>query len=99
MKDIDDSKQPLMDHLIELRRRILWSLAALVVAFFACYYFAPPIFSVLVQPLKAAGEGQLIYTDVFEAFWVRVKVALFAALMVCCPALSGCRSGKLRTGE
>ncbi|WP_205480121.1 twin-arginine translocase subunit TatC [Sphingomonas arenae] len=74
-----------MDHLIELRRRILWSLAALVVAFFACYYFAPPIFSVLVQPLKAAGEGKLIYTDVFEAFWVRVKVALFSALMVCFP--------------
>jgi len=88
VKDIDDSKQPLMDHLIELRRRILWSLAALVVAFFACYYFAPPIFSVLVRPLKAAGEGQLIYTDVFEAFWVRVKVALFAALMVCFPVFS-----------
>ena len=88
MKDIDDSKQPLLDHLIELRRRILFSLGALLVAFFACFYFARPIFGVLVQPLLAAGEGRLIYTDVFEAFFTEVKVALFAALMICFPVFA-----------
>ncbi|MFC7536617.1 twin-arginine translocase subunit TatC [Sphingomonas sp. GCM10030256] len=77
-----------MQHLVELRGRLLLSLAVLVAAFFVCYYFVQPILAVLVQPLLAAGQGKLIYTDVFEAFWVRVKVALFAALMVCFPVFA-----------
>lgn len=88
MKDLDDTKAPLLDHLIELRRRLLWCLAALAVAFFVCLYFAKPIFAVLVQPLLAAGQGKVIYTDVFEAFFVEVKVALFAALMISFPVLA-----------
>src|SRR5687767_7830057 len=88
IRDIDETKAPLMDHLIELRRRLLWCVAALAVAFFACLYFAKPIFAVLVQPLLAAGQGKVIYTDVFEAFFVEVKVALFAALMVTFPILA-----------
>jgi sec-independent protein translocase protein TatC len=51
VKDIDDTKQPLIEHLIELRRRLMWSLAALAVAFFICLYFARDICAVLVQPL------------------------------------------------
>ena len=51
VKDIDDTKQPLLEHLIELRRRLLWCLGDLVVAFFVCFYFAKTIFAVLVQPL------------------------------------------------
>ena len=82
MKDIDDSKAPLIEHLIELRKRLLWVVATLLLAFFACLYFAKPIFAFLVQPLLRAGQGRLIYTDIFEAFFVEVKVALFAALMV-----------------
>jgi sec-independent protein translocase protein TatC len=85
VKDIDDTKQPLLEHLIELRRRLLWCLGTLVVAFFICFHFAEQIFAVLVQPLLRAGQGKLIYTDVFEAFFVQVKVALFAALMVSFP--------------
>ena len=50
IRDIDDSKAPLLDHLIELRRRLLWCVLALFAAFFACLYFAKPIFAVLVQP-------------------------------------------------
>ena len=88
MKDLDDTKAPLLDHLIELRRRLLWCVAALAVAFFICLYFAKPIFAVLVQPLLAAGQGKVIYTDVFEAFFVEVKVALFAALMVSFPVIA-----------
>ena len=57
MKDIDETKAPLLEHLIELRRRLLISLAALIAAFFLCLYFAKPIFAVLVQPLLAAGQG------------------------------------------
>ena len=88
MKDIDETKQPLLEHLIELRRRLLWCMAALALAFFICLYFARDIFGVLVQPLLKAGQGKLIYTDIFEAFFVQVKVALFAALMVSFPVLA-----------
>ena len=88
MRDIDETRQPLLEHLVELRRRLLVSLAALAVAFFGCLYFAKPIFAVLVQPLLSAGEGRLIYTDVFEAFFVEVKVALFSALMLCFPVFA-----------
>jgi sec-independent protein translocase protein TatC len=82
VKDIDDTKAPLIEHLIELRRRLLWSFGVLIALFFACFYFARNIFAFLVQPLLAAGQGRIIYTDVFEAFFAEVKVALFAALMV-----------------
>jgi sec-independent protein translocase protein TatC len=88
VKDIDDTKQPLLEHLIELRRRLLWCLVTLVATFFICFYFAKDIFAVLVQPLLKAGQGKLIYTDVFEAFFTQVKVALFAALMVSFPVIA-----------
>jgi len=88
VKDIDDTKQPLLEHLIELRRRLLWSLATLIVFFFICFHFAENIFAVLVQPLLKAGQGKLIYTDVFEAFFTQVKVALFAALMLSFPVIA-----------
>jgi sec-independent protein translocase protein TatC len=88
VKDIDDTKQPLLEHLIELRRRLLWSLATLVACFFVCFYFAKDIFAVLVQPLLRAGQGKLIYTDIFEAFFVQVKVSLFAALMLAFPVIA-----------
>jgi sec-independent protein translocase protein TatC len=88
VKDIDDTKQPLLEHMIELRRRILWSLATLVLCFFICFYFAKDIFSVLVQPLVRAGQGKLIYTDIFEAFFTQVKVALWAALMLSFPMIA-----------
>jgi sec-independent protein translocase protein TatC len=88
VKDIDDTKQPLLEHLIELRRRLLWCLATLVVTFFICFAFAKDIFAVLVQPLIRAGQGKLIYTDVFEAFFAQVKVSLFAALMLSFPVIA-----------
>ncbi len=88
MKDIDETKAPLMEHLIELRRRLMWCLAALAAAFFICLYFARDIFAVLVQPLLEAGQGKLIYTDIFEAFFAEVKVALFAAGMITFPVIA-----------
>lgn len=88
MKDLDDTRAPLMEHLIELRRRLLWSFAALGAAFAVCLYFARPIFAFLVQPLLRAGQGRLIYTDVFEAFFAEIKVAFFAAIMVAFPIMA-----------
>jgi sec-independent protein translocase protein TatC len=88
VSDIEESKMPLLDHLIELRRRLLWSFAAFAVAFGFCLFFAKSIFAVLVQPLLAAGQGKLIYTELFEAFFVEIKVALFAALMIAFPVFA-----------
>ena len=86
--DLESSKAPLLDHLIELRRRLLWSFAALAIAFFGCLYFARPIFAFLVQPLLRAGQGRLIYTNIFEAFFVEIKVAFFAAIMLSFPIIA-----------
>ena len=88
MRDIDDSKQPLLEHLVELRRRLLWSLATLAITFGLCLTQARTIFAFLVQPLLRAGQGKIIYTDIFEAFFVEVKVALFAALMLSFPVIA-----------
>ena len=86
--ELDKSKAPLLEHLIELRRRLLWSVAALGIAFAICLYFAEPIFGFLVQPLIAAGQTRVIYTAVFEAFFVQIKVAFFAALMISFPIIA-----------
>jgi sec-independent protein translocase protein TatC len=88
VRDIDDTKQPLLEHLIELRRRLLWSMATVAILFFVCFHFAQDIFAVLVQPLLKAGQGKLIYTDIFEAFFTQIKVALFAALMLSFPVIA-----------
>jgi sec-independent protein translocase protein TatC len=86
--DIDDSRAPLIDHLIELRTRLIRAVAALAVAFAVCLYFARPIFTVLVHPLVRAGQNKLIYTQMFEAFFVEVKVAFFAAMMRAFPVIA-----------
>ena len=82
MKELDETKAPLLEHLTELRRRLLWSLVVLVLLFAGSLYFADRIFAFLVQPLLAAGQGRIVFTDVFEAFFAQVKVALFSALML-----------------
>nr|WP_217352726.1 twin-arginine translocase subunit TatC [Sphingomonas sp. ID1715] len=78
----------MLEHLVELRKRLLVSLLWLGLAFGICLYFARPIFAFLVQPLLRAGQNRVIYTDVFEAFFVDVKVAFFAALMLAFPVLA-----------
>jgi len=91
VKDIDESKAPLLDHLIELRTRLLRSIIALIIAFGVCLYFVEPIFGFLVKPLFVAfpeGEGQLIFTKLPEVFFVELKVALFAGFMVSFPVIA-----------
>jgi sec-independent protein translocase protein TatC len=91
IKDIDESQAPLLDHLIELRTRLLRCVLALGLAFAVCFWFADDIFGFLVRPLTnafPAGEGKLIYTKLYEAFFVELKVALFAAFFVSFPILA-----------
>ncbi len=91
IKDLDDSQAPLLDHLIELRKRLVRAVGALAVAFAGCMYFAHDIFGFLVRPLTAAfpaGEGRLVYTKLYEAFFVEIKVALFAAFCIAFPVIA-----------
>ncbi len=87
-EDVDASRAPLMDHLVELRKRLIWSFVSLLVTFFLAFYFVDPIFTVLVQPLLEAGHDRMIFTGVMEAFFTRVKVAFFAAIMISFPVLA-----------
>jgi sec-independent protein translocase protein TatC len=86
--EIDDSRAPLMEHIVELRKRLIWSFAALGACFFVCLYFARPILAFLVHPLKAAGQDKIVYTEVFGAFITEVKVAFFAGLMLSFPVIA-----------
>lgn len=91
IRDIDETQAPLLDHLIELRTRLLRSVFALAIGFGICLYFADPILGFLVQPLKDAfpdGEGQLIFTKLYEIFFVELKVALFAGFFVSFPIIA-----------
>ena len=91
LTDIDESQAPLLDHLMELRTRLVRCVAALVVAFAICLYFADPILGFLVQPLKGAfpdGKGQLIFTKLYEVFFVELKVALFAGFCLSFPIIA-----------
>lgn len=89
--DIDESSAPLLEHLIELRNRLLWCMIGFAAAFGLCFYFATEIFEFLVRPLRdafAEGEGRLIYTQLYEAFFVEIKVAMFGAFVIAFPLIA-----------
>lgn len=91
MKDLDDSKAPLLDHLIELRSRLLKCVIALLAGFFLCFYYSDTLFAILVHPLKEAfgtAGGKLVYTKLYEAFFVQVKVALFGSFFLSFPIIA-----------
>lgn len=88
VSDIDETQAPLLDHLIELRARLMRCIAALLVAFVVCAYFAQNILGFLVHPLVEAGQGKLIYTKLYGQFFVEMKVALFAAFFVSSPIIA-----------
>ena len=91
--DLDESKMPLLDHLIELRDRLMKSVGALLVAFVACYFFAPQIYEALMHPLVVAyGEKaearRMIYTAPQEAFLTHLKIAFWAGALVAFPVIA-----------
>jgi len=88
VEEVDQSRAPLLDHLIELRRRLIFCIIAVALAFGICFYFAELIFAFLLQPLLAAGQHKVIYTQLFEAFFVQIQVAFFAAMMVSFPVIA-----------
>jgi sec-independent protein translocase protein TatC len=88
---LDDSKMPLLDHLIELRTRLMYSILAVFAAFLVCYYFSPQIYGFLVRPLAnlLGNEGRrMIYTGLTEAFFTYVKVAFWAGTFLSFPIIA-----------
>lgn len=87
--EVEASRAPLLDHLIELRSRLIYSLVAFGAALVICYIFAKDIYSFLSEPLAAAFAGQegrhLIFTALQEAFFTYLRVAMFAALCLSFP--------------
>lgn len=90
--DIEASKAPLLEHLIELRSRLLRAVIAIFVAFIICFYFADEIFNVLIVPYERASgplrEIKLIYTAPQEYFFTQMKLALFGALFIAFPIIA-----------
>ena len=89
--DIDETQAPLLDHLIELRGRLVRCVIALAVSFAVCLVFANQILGFLVRPLTDAfppGTGQLIFTQLYEVFFVELKVALFAGFFISFPIIA-----------
>ncbi|MBI0535135.1 twin-arginine translocase subunit TatC [Roseomonas sp. KE2513] len=82
---------PLIDHLLELRTRLLWSIGAFGIAFALCYYFSTAIYGFLARPLadilmhQGAGERRMIFTALYEAFFTYLKVAFFGAVFFSFP--------------
>ncbi len=90
--DIEASKAPLIEHLIELRQRLMRALIAIFIAFIVCFYFATDIYNLLIVPYeRAAGaerEIKLIYTAPQEYFFTQMKLALFGALFIAFPIIA-----------
>lgn len=93
--EVDASRAPLLDHLKELRSRLIWSLVALSGATLACYFFAQPLYNWLLVPLfneavivRGQAAFELIYTAPLEVFFVQLKLALFAGVFLSFPIIA-----------
>jgi len=94
--EVEASSAPLIEHLIELRRRLMWSIGGFFVAFLGCFFVAKPLFNLLVVPFKWAVEWadmadqkvELIYTAPQEFFFTQVKLAMFGGLVIAFPLIA-----------
>jgi sec-independent protein translocase protein TatC len=89
--EIEASKAPLMSHLIELRTRLIKALIAFGLAMVGCFFFAKPIYNVLVWPyvwVAGAENSKFIYTALLEYFLTQLKLSLFGAAFIAFPVIA-----------
>lgn len=91
--EVEASRAPLLEHLIELRQRLIRAIIAVLVAFVVCFIFAKQIYNILLIPYvwAASAHGdvpRLIYTAPQEYFITQMKVALFGALFIAFPVIA-----------
>ncbi|MCY0147078.1 twin-arginine translocase subunit TatC [Hoeflea sp. G2-23] len=95
-EDIDDKPQPLLEHLMELRNRLMWAIGAFFIAFLVCFAFAKPLFNMLVQPFTWAVDWagmtdrkiELIYTAPQEFFFTQIKIGMFGGVVLAFPMIA-----------
>ena len=91
-EELEQGKMPLLEHLVELRNRLMYSAIAVAIGFAICYFFKEDIYGFLVRPLAAALEGReahkMIYTNLTEAFFTYLKVAFWAAFCLAFPIIA-----------
>ncbi|MEC9369563.1 MAG: twin-arginine translocase subunit TatC [Pseudomonadota bacterium] len=90
--EIEASRAPLIEHLIELRKRLMWACAAIFVGFLLCFWLANDIYNILLYPYKAAVGGEtridMIYTAPQEFFFTQLKLSLFGAMFLAFPIIA-----------
>jgi sec-independent protein translocase protein TatC len=90
--DIEATKAPLMEHLIELRSRLIKAIIAFGVMFALCFFFARQIYNILVWPfvwVAGAENSKFIYTALLEYFMTQLKLAMFGAAFLAFPVIAG----------
>ncbi len=85
---LDATKAPLMEHLIELRKRLVWSVIAFGIAFGIAFFFAKDIFHFLQIPLQQASGKPMIFTALGEPFFAYVKIGIFGGLCLGFPFIA-----------
>src|ERR1041384_2949932 len=91
-EDIEATKAPLLEHLVELRSRLIKALIAFGLAFGVCFFFAKHIYNILVWPfvwVAGAENSKFIYTALLEYFITQLKLALFGAAFISFPIVAG----------
>ncbi|HXO02660.1 MAG TPA: twin-arginine translocase subunit TatC [Stellaceae bacterium] len=90
--ELEAGRMPLLDHLVELRNRLMWSAAAILVAFLVCYQFKETIYRFLSHPLAQVFDGEagrkMIATGLTEIFFTYVKVSFWAAICLAFPIIA-----------
>jgi sec-independent protein translocase protein TatC len=93
VEDLEQSRAPLMSHLSEVRKRLMYVVITVIVAFIGCFFVANDIFNFLVEPLRIALEdagydAKMIYTSLLEAFFTELKIAFYGALFITFPFIA-----------
>src|SRR6202165_1439645 len=91
--ELEAGRMPLLEHLVELRNRLLWSFGAIMTAFLVCYQFKEAIYRFLARPLADIFAGEpgrrMIFTGLTEAFFTYIKVSFWAAICLAFPVIAG----------